>query len=133
MCSKLVVATTCLSVAHPLLSRRRFDYCIVDEAGQITQPVCLGPLRCADVFILVGDHNQLQPVVKSREARDKGMSVSLFRRLCEAHPEATVQLRYQYRMNEDIMLLSNTLVYDHQLLCGSQSVAMVRVCGRCAT
>ena len=36
-----VVATTCLGTKHPLFSQRRFDYCIVDEASQISQPLCL--------------------------------------------------------------------------------------------
>lgn len=48
-----------------LFSKRRFDYCIVDEASQITLPTCLGPLRHADKFILVGDHLQLPPLVRS--------------------------------------------------------------------
>ena len=46
---------------------KRFDYCIVDEASQITLPACLGPIRFADVFVLVGDHNQLPPLVSYRE------------------------------------------------------------------
>ena len=29
-----MVATTCLGVGHPAVQGRRFDYCIVDEAGQ---------------------------------------------------------------------------------------------------
>jgi DNA replication ATP-dependent helicase Dna2 len=58
-----VVATTALSIDHPLFLRRKFDYCIVDEASQITLPTCLGPLRFADTFVLVGDHNQLPPLV----------------------------------------------------------------------
>ncbi|CAD0023423.1 unnamed protein product [Aureobasidium pullulans] len=33
-----VVATTCLGVNHQLFQRRAFDYCIVDEASQITLP-----------------------------------------------------------------------------------------------
>ena len=61
--SPQIVATTALSVDHPLFSRRTFDYCIVDEASQITLPTCLGPLRFAETFILVGDHNQLPPLV----------------------------------------------------------------------
>ncbi len=46
-----------------LFSRRKFDYCIVDEASQITLPTCVGPLRFADKFVLVGDHFQLPPLV----------------------------------------------------------------------
>lgn len=81
--SPQIVATTCLSIDQyvnsdcggrsssyaytyldsPIFIRRRFDYCIVDEASQITLPTCLGPLRFADTFVLVGDHFQLPPIV----------------------------------------------------------------------
>ncbi|OBZ77918.1 DNA replication ATP-dependent helicase/nuclease DNA2 [Grifola frondosa] len=118
-----VVATTCLSIDHPLFSRRKFDYCIVDEASQITLPTCLGPLRFADKFVLVGDHFQLPPLVRNRRARKGGMDVSLFRRLSDAHPHAVVDLTHQYRMNADIMLLSNRLIYSDRLRCGSEAVA----------
>ena len=140
--SKPVVATTCLGISqcvlHPRLSidiapytlffspiflKRKFDYCIVDEASQITLPVCLGPLRFCDTFILVGDHYQLPPIVKSNTAKIMGLQVSLFKRLSEAHPEAVVNLEHQYRMNSDIMLLSNTLIYDYKLRCGTPQVA----------
>ncbi|KAG6828441.1 hypothetical protein H0H92_007968 [Tricholoma furcatifolium] len=118
-----VVATTCLSIDHGLFSRRTFDYCIVDEASQITLPACIGPLRFADKFVLVGDHFQLPPLVRNPAARKGGMEVSLFRRLSDVHPHAVVDLAYQYRMNEDIMLLSNKLIYSNRLRCGSTAVA----------
>lgn len=77
------------------------------------------------IFILVGDHKQLPPLVRNQEAKNSGMAVSLFARLCNAYPTAVMDLEYQYRMNEDIMLFSNTLVYLHKLKCGSPSVAAV--------
>ena len=107
----------------PLFTRRKFDYCIVDEASQVTLPTCLGPLRFADKFVLVGDHFQLPPLVRNREAKRGGLDVSLFRRLSEAHPEAVIDLNEQYRMNEDIMVLSNKLIYNDRLRCGSEAVA----------
>ena len=61
--------------------------------------------------------------MRSREARKGGYDVSLFRALSEAHPEATVELTHQYRMNEDIMTISNRLVYNNKLRCGSELVA----------
>ncbi|KAE8850509.1 hypothetical protein PTNB85_00925 [Pyrenophora teres f. teres] len=118
-----VVATTCLTINHPLFNRRVFDYCIVDEASQITLPVCLGPIRMAQKFILVGDHYQLPPLVQNKEAMEGGLDVSLFKLLCEAHPQAVVSLEHQYRMCADVMLLSNTFIYSGRLKCGTASVA----------
>jgi DNA replication ATP-dependent helicase Dna2 len=117
-----VVATTCLSISHALFGKRKFDYCIVDEASQITLPTCLGPLRYADKFILVGDSMQLPPLVKNVGAKEAGLDVSLFDLLQKAHPQAVAQLRLQYRMNEDIMKLSNELVYEGQLRCGNEEI-----------
>ncbi|KAL9625814.1 MAG: hypothetical protein Q9160_000134 [Pyrenula sp. 1 TL-2023] len=121
--SSRVVATTCLGINHPLFNSRIFDYCIVDEASQITLPVCLGPIRMAKKFILVGDHYQLPPLVQNKEAQSGGLDISLFKTLSESHPEAVVSLSHQYRMAEDIMLLSNTLIYNHRLKCGTPAVA----------
>lgn len=64
-----VVGTTCLGISHPMLMKRKFDVCIVDEASQILQPVCLGPLFYASRFILVGDSQQLPPLIKSSDAK----------------------------------------------------------------
>jgi DNA replication ATP-dependent helicase Dna2 len=68
-------------------------------------------------------HPKLPPLVKSKEAIIEGdissyfadisgMEESLFKRLSEAHPSSVVQLETQYRMSKDIMLLSNTLIYN---------------------
>ncbi|XP_028298854.1 DNA replication ATP-dependent helicase/nuclease DNA2 isoform X2 [Gouania willdenowi] len=119
---ELVVATTCMGIKHPIFSHRQFDFCIVDEASQISQPICLGPLFYAKKFVLVGDHQQLPPIVQNQEARSRGMDESLFKRL-ECHGDAVVQLNVQYRMNRQIMSLSNVLMYDGRLECGSERTA----------
>jgi DNA replication ATP-dependent helicase Dna2 len=118
-----VVATTCLSVNHALFTKRTFDYCIVDEASQITLPVCLGPIRLAKTFVLVGDHFQLPPLVQNKEACEGGLDISLFKLLSENHAEAVVTLEHQYRMCADVMLLSNRLIYSGRLKCGNEAVA----------
>ncbi len=120
---KPIVATTCLGINHHIFNQRVFDYCIVDEASQITLPVCLGPIRMARTFILVGDHYQLPPLVQNDEAKEGGLDISLFKMLSDKHPESVVNLEHQYRMCEDIMTLSNTLIYDGRLKCGTQAVA----------
>ncbi|XP_070685993.1 DNA replication ATP-dependent helicase/nuclease DNA2 [Pempheris klunzingeri] len=119
---ELVVGTTCMGIKHPIFTRRRFDFCIIDEASQISQPICLGPLFYAKRFVLVGDHQQLPPIVQNQEARSLGMDESLFKRL-ELHSEAVVQLNVQYRMNRQIMSLSNSLMYEGRLECGSERTA----------
>ena len=73
--------------------------------------------------MLVGDHYQLPPLVRNVEAQKGGLDVSLFKLLSERYPCAMTVLEHQYRMNEDIMSLSNSLVYDGMLKCGNQSVA----------
>ncbi|KAK9453732.1 DNA replication factor Dna2-domain-containing protein [Dipodascopsis uninucleata] len=118
-----IVATTCLSINSFVLQKRRFDYCIIDEASQVTLPVCIGPLRFADKFVLVGDHYQLPPLVRSKEAKFGGLDISLFKILSDAQPKALVAMEYQYRMCEEVMTLSNALIYDGRLKCGSQEVA----------
>ncbi|GLT73724.1 hypothetical protein SLA2020_455620 [Shorea laevis] len=122
-----VVAVTCLGITSPLLSGKRFDVCIMDEAGQTTLPVSLGPLMFASMFVLVGDHYQLPPLVQSTEARENGMGISLFCRLSEAHPQAISPLQSQYRMCQDIMELSNALIYGDRLCCGSSEIASAQL------
>ena len=117
-----IVATTCLGISHPIFHERTFDVCIVDEASQITLPICLGPIRMAKTFVLVGDHNQLPPLVQNEQAREGGLDVSLFKVLSDAYPDSVVNLEHQYRMCEDIMTLSNTLIYDGRLCCGTEAL-----------
>uniref|UniRef100_A0A8C0B9Q0 DNA replication ATP-dependent helicase/nuclease n=1 Tax=Buteo japonicus TaxID=224669 RepID=A0A8C0B9Q0_9AVES len=124
--SQPVVATSCMGVNHPIFVQKQFDFCIVDEASQISQLICLGPLFCSKRFVLVGDHQQLPPLVLNTEARDLGMSESLFKRL-EQNQNAVVQLTVQYRMNSKIMSLSNMLVYEGKLECGSEKVSNATV------
>jgi superfamily I DNA and/or RNA helicase len=41
----------------------------VDEATQVPQPSTIPALLCAKVFVLVGDPDQLQPVVSNKVAQ----------------------------------------------------------------
>lgn len=120
-----VVAATCLSIRDFAFNiRDHFDYCIIDESSQVSLPLSLGPLAFCDKFVLVGDHYQLPPLVISSNPEVKsGLSRSLFQTLAEDHPESVSELTYQYRMCEDIMYLSNALIYDGRLKCGSTEVA----------
>ncbi|XP_075984174.1 DNA replication helicase/nuclease 2 isoform X2 [Anticarsia gemmatalis] len=116
-----VVGVTCLGAAHAMLARTTFDICIVDEATQVLQCTVLRPLFAAKRFVLVGDPEQLPPVVRSKAARRLGMEESLFHRLsCE---EATSTLQLQYRMNQALADVANTVAYDGKLKCADQKIA----------
>lgn len=130
--TRKIIAATCLGVTDGLFERT-FDYCIVDEASQVALPVVLGPIQYADKFILVGDHYQLPPLVVNPEARTGGLDKSLFQLLNDAYPHHVVELTNQYRMNEDIMKISNDLVYKGRLRCGTEEVARRQLDIKCSS
>lgn len=86
-------------------------------------PTCIGPIRYAKTFVLVGDLYQLPPIVRNKEACDGGLDKSLFSILAEARPESICYLEFQYRMNSDIMYISNYFVYGGKLKCGNNQTA----------
>ncbi|CAH2052079.1 unnamed protein product, partial [Iphiclides podalirius] len=116
-----VVGVTCLGAAHAMLARTSFDVCIVDEATQVLQCTVLRPLFAAKRFILVGDPEQLPPVVRRHAARQLGMEESLFHRLMTEAATTTLQL--QYRMNQALADLANRIAYSDRLKCANPSVA----------
>ncbi len=138
----LVIGATCLGANSQILGEVIFDYCIIDEASQVTVPIVLGPMLLARRHILVGDHFQLPPLVRSQQATQLGLDVSLFKMLAEAQPGAVATLSRQYRMNEDIQAIANATVYGGRLRCGSERVRTARlalpaadnfVCRACGT
>lgn len=116
-----IIASTCLGLDNDIVAKKRFDVCIVDESSQVLQPEVLKPLFAARKFVLIGDPKQLRPVVKSLEARNEGMSESIFERLYKSG--SSVLLTHQYRMNKVIMDLANNLTYGGVLKAGCEQVA----------
>ncbi|XP_017055717.2 DNA replication ATP-dependent helicase/nuclease DNA2, partial [Drosophila ficusphila] len=121
----MIVGVTCLGAGHALLQRRRFNYCIVDEATQVMQPTVIRPLMSCDRFVLVGDPEQLPPIVRSKEARRRGADETLFKRLDMGG--CTYVLSLQYRMNATITKLANKLTYGGKLKCGSTEVSEAKL------
>jgi len=125
-----VYGTTCLQMNNNLLlcvNRGHFDYCIMDEASQISEPLALGPILIADNFVMFGDFYQLNPLVKSNLAERKGLGVSLFEKLCRKHPQNVTILKKQYRMCADILEMSNALVYNNVMCQGDERIASQKV------
>ena len=58
-----------MGAIHPMLQEDLFDVCLVDESTQVLQPSVIRPLLHAKKFILVGDADQLPPIVQSMEAK----------------------------------------------------------------
>ncbi|KAA9409876.1 AAA family ATPase [Haloarcula hispanica] len=119
-----VVAATTATCGGSTLQTQEFDVAVVDEAGQLTEPGTLAATTLADRFVLVGDHQQLPPVVQSE---DETLTTSLFERLIDAHPDAGVMLDRQYRMAQHIQAFASREFYDGQLRPATGEVAAQRL------
>lgn len=96
---------------------KEFDIVIIDEATQATEPITWIPMIKAKKVIMAGDHFQLPPTVRSREAEDQGLGVTLFERYYDILGEDFKQLlEHQYRMNEKIMGFSSREFYKNLLI-----------------
>ncbi len=114
-----VVAATTTSCGSRVLAEETFDVALVDEASQLTEPATLAAINLADRFVLVGDHEQLPPVVRA----DTELQTSLFERLIEAYPDASVMLDRQYRMAQRIQAFPSVEFYDGELRPATGAVA----------
>jgi DNA replication ATP-dependent helicase Dna2 len=113
----VVAATAHRACTAPFLRTRSFEMAIVDEAGQLTEPLTLGLILRSRRFVLIGDDRQLPPVVRTRK-----LAHSMFERL-KANVERSgsnslTLLDTQYRMHPEIMSLSNRLFYHGRLRSG---------------
>jgi DNA replication ATP-dependent helicase Dna2 len=153
-----LVAATTASCGSRVMREEAFDVALVDEASQLTEPATLAAINLAERFVLVGDHEQLPPVVQaeggqkwtagfgSPAAADGGttaeesradaaddrtprldLSTSLFERLHDLAPEASVLLDRQYRMAQRIQAFSSQEFYDGALRPANGEVAAQRI------
>jgi DNA replication ATP-dependent helicase Dna2 len=116
--------TTTMSMFHPFLLGlvQKFEYVIVQEASVLPEPIGIGPSLLGKTMIMFGDYYILNPSVKSIEADEKGLGISLFRRLWEQYLDKLVVMRQQYRMNRDILKMSNSIAYSGLMQHGSQVI-----------
>jgi DNA replication ATP-dependent helicase Dna2 len=85
----------------------------------LTEPGTLAALTLADRFVLVGDDEQLPPVVQA----ENDLQESLFERLHEEYPGASTLLERQYRMAQRIQSFPSRAFYDDQLRPATGEVA----------
>jgi len=110
------VCCTLIGSSHPVLRGRRFKTVFIDEAAQALEPACWVPLLRSSRVIFAGDHQQLPPTIKSREAAQQGLAKTLFEKAIEGQPDSATMLEVQYRMHEDIMKFSSKYFYQDQLV-----------------
>jgi predicted DNA helicase len=111
-----ILCATTTGLDESLLGRRVYDWCVMDEASQGTEPAAWIPLQFAQRLVLAGDHCQLPPTVISPEAAAAGFGVSLMERLVGLWgPSSARRLGVQYRMHADIMTFSSQEFYDGSL------------------
>ncbi|RJS71285.1 IGHMBP2 family helicase [Methanophagales archaeon] len=111
-----VICVTNSTAGSELLGGEKFDFAVIDEATQSTEPSSLIPVLKAKRFIMAGDHKQLPPTVLNEEAMRGGLSRSMFERLLALYGDKIrVMLEVQYRMNEEIAEFPNNEFYEGRL------------------
>ncbi len=91
-----------------------YDVLIIDEAGQLIEPLAWTIFPLAERVILAGDPFQLPPTVMSKEAEKEGLGISILERiypLCKS----VFLLDVQYRMPPEIIAFSNHYFYQNKV------------------
>jgi ATP-dependent RNA/DNA helicase IGHMBP2 len=121
-----VITCTLVGASHPLLRNKWYRTAFIDEAAQALEPACWIPIIRAERVIFAGDHCQLPPTIKSRDAANAGLSQTLFEKCIQRQPKTATMLQVQYRMHEDIMQFPSAYFY-HGNLIAHESVRSVRL------
>ena len=109
-----VITATLVGTANRVLEKRRFRTVVIDEAAQAMEPATWIPVTKASKVVMTGDPFQLPPTIKSAEAKQQGLSITLIEKALQ-RLDHTSLLNVQYRMHEKIMGFSNQRFYNGQL------------------
>jgi hypothetical protein len=125
-----VVCATTVVAGSEFLSQMKFAALLIDEVAQATEPAVVSPLilRTPSRLVLVGDHCQLPPNTASKEAEQRGLTLSLFGRLAN-HGLETHFLDMQFRMHPKIAEFSSREFYDGRLMTGITDMQRPAVMG----
>lgn len=110
-----VIACTLIGSASKVLERKHFPTLFIDEAAQALEPACWAAINKAERVIFAGDHKQLPPTIKCREAERGGFGRTLMEKIVHRLPECVRLLSTQYRMHRDIMSFSGAWFYGGRL------------------
>jgi len=119
-----VICCTCVGAGDPRLAKFKFRTVLIDESTQAAEPECMIPLvlGCKQV-VLVGDHQQLGPVIMNKKAARAGLHQSLFERLVILGC-SPIRLNVQYRMHPCLSEFPSNMFYEGSL----QNGVTVQVC-----
>lgn len=116
-----VVCCTCVGAGDKRLANMTFRSVLIDESTQASEPEILIPIvKGAKQVILVGDHQQLGPVILDKKAGDAGLKQSLFERLIVLG-HVPIRLEVQYRMNPCLSEFPSNMFYEGSLQNGVTS------------
>lgn len=108
------ICTTLVGSSYRELNTVKFDTIVIDEASQSLEPECWNAMLKAKRVIFAGDHYQLPPTIKSKEAKALGLEETLLSRMTD-HIKHAYILQTQYRMNDKILSFSNDKFYENKL------------------
>jgi len=110
-----VICVTCAGAGDARLAKMRFTQVLIDEATQAAEPECMIPITLgAKQLVLVGDHQQLGPIIMSKKAAAAGLSQSLFERLIMLGIRP-LRLQVQYRMHPCLSEFPSNTFYEGTL------------------
>ncbi|KAI9144664.1 RNA helicase-domain-containing protein [Paraphysoderma sedebokerense] len=110
-----VICCTCVGAGDPRLSKFKFRTVLIDESTQAAEPECMIPLVLGvKQLVLVGDHQQLGPVIMNKKAAAAGLCQSLFERLIILGIKP-IRLQVQYRMHPCLSEFPSNMFYEGSL------------------
>lgn len=123
-----IILTTNIS-SRKLGQKFKFDLLVIDEAGQCDIATSLIPISKCQNMVLIGDTNQLKPIVVFDESTSKQLMrtfnmdrtydyhsnsiLSLYKRIDNISRD--ILLSYHYRCGEKIINYSNMRFYENRL------------------
>lgn len=116
-----VICCTCVGAGDRRLDSMVFRAVLIDESTQASEPEIMIPIvKGAKQVILVGDHQQLGPVMLHKKAGDAGLKQSLFERLVVLG-HVPIRLEVQYRMHPCLSEFPSNMFYEGSLQNGVSS------------
>ena len=130
-----VIITTCISAHKIGAPEPLFDITIIDEASQCNNAVSLVPIIRGESLLLVGDPQQLKPVILLDESTNQRLrqkynitdeydyrqnSIYKTYLACDA-VSREILLSHHYRCNKKIIAFNNKKYYNSKLVIDSES------------